>query len=337
MFKQEEIGRIAQQACIDHPDMRSSALAEMLKKKYPKIFKSTEQARTRIRFYRGKHGKEHRKYLKSEIIQYKPLGKPIETPKVLLIDVETLPNSAWTWGIWQQNIHLEQLIRSGCLLSFSCKYLFEPEVFSEILTPQEAIDHNDERLVKLAWKWLEDVEILIAHNGKAFDTQYLNSRFIVHNLPPPAPYKIIDTLNIRKVTRFPMNSLKFLCKELGLREKIDNDGFELWAGCEHGEQEALDEMLEYNKGDVLALEDLYVRIRTWLPNHPNLSLYVEGKDAICGRCLSKKEMEYVGDYATNVNLFKSYRCSECGSISRVRLSSTPRSKKPNLLINTSVQ
>ena len=337
MFEQTELGKIAKQYCIDYPDMRSSAIAEILKTTYPELFKSAETARTLVRFYRGKLGVKKRKSLADKIVQYKPSHEPIETPKVLLIDIETLPNSAWTWGVWQQNIHAEQLIRSGCLLSFSCKYLFEPEVFLEILTPQEAIDHDDKRLVSLLWKWLEGVDVVIAHNGKAFDTQYANARFIVHNLPPPAPYKIIDTLNIRKVTRFPMNSLKFLCKDLGLREKIENDGFELWVRCEHGEKDALDEMGKYNIGDVLALEDLYVRLRPWLPNHPNLSLYVEGKDAMCGRCLSKKEMEYIGDYATNVNLFKSYRCLECGSIVRVRLSSTPRSKKPNLLINTSVQ
>jgi DNA polymerase III epsilon subunit-like protein len=266
------------------------------------------------------------------------VDEPIENkkPQILLLDIETLPNSAWTWGMWQQNVSDEQIIRSGCLLSFSCKWLFEPKVFSSILKPQEAIDHDDSRLTKLAWEWLSNADIIIAHNGKAFDTQYLNARFIVHNLPPPAPYKIIDTLNIKKVTKFQKNSLKYLCNELGLRPKLGNDGFVLWAKCERGDKKALREMLEYNEGDVLALEDLYVRLRSWLPNHPNLSLYVEGKDARCGRCNSVNT-EFVGEYPTNVNLFKSYRCLDCGSIMRVRQSSTPRIKKPNLLINTSVQ
>jgi RNase_H superfamily len=341
-MKQKESGMQAEKYCIAYPHIHSSELARMLVKDFPSIYSSTEHARTIIRRYRGTNGKKERKVMAGRIIKYSSLSTitdPItfETPKVLLIDIETLPNSAWTWGIWKQNIAASQLIRPGCLLSFSCKYLFDPNIYGEILTSQEAIDHNDERLVNLAWKWLEGVDILIAHNGKAFDTQFLNARFIKHKLAPPSPYKIIDTLNIRKVTRFPMNSLAYLCKELGLREKIDNEGFSLWARCERGEQEALDEMMTYNKGDVLALEDLYVSIRSWLPNHPNLALFVEGKDAQCGRCLSVDPMEYVGDYATNVNLFKSYRCSHCGSISRVRMSSTPRSKKPNLLINTSVQ
>jgi hypothetical protein len=258
-------------------------------------------------------------------------------PVVIIIDIETLPNTVWTWGMWQQNVSDEQIVRSGCLLSFSIKYLFEPEIFSEILTPREAKTHDDKRLTKLAWEWLNGVDIVIAHNGRAFDTQYLNAQFIKHGLKPPSAYKIIDTLNIKKVTRFQKNSLKYLCKELGLREKLGNDGFALWARCENGEQDALDEMLRYNEGDVLALEDLYVRLRPWLPNHPNMSLFIDGTAARCGRCNSERTMEYVGDYATNVNLFKSYRCSDCGSIMRVRQSSTPRVNKPNLLINTSVQ
>lgn len=258
-------------------------------------------------------------------------------PSVLLIDIETLPNTVWTWGMWQQNVSDEQIQRSGCLLSFSCKYLFDPKVYSDILTPKEAIEHDDKRLTKVIWEWLNGVDIIIAHNGRAFDTQYLNAQFIKHELPPPSSYRIIDTLAIKKVTRFQKNSLKYLCNELGLRQKLGNDGFSLWAECERGDKKALKEMQKYNEGDVLALEDLYVRIRSWLPNHPNMSLYVDGVDARCGRCNSDKAMEYVGDYATNVNLFKSYRCLECGSIMRVRQSSTPRRKKPNLLINTSVQ
>jgi hypothetical protein len=265
-----------------------------------------------------------------------PLNATEYTPKVLLIDIETLPISAWTWGVWNVNISDEQVQRDGCLLSFSCKWLFQPEVFSEILTPNEAKNHNDKRLTKLAWEWVDSADILIAHNGRAFDTQYLNARFIVHNLTPPSPYRIVDTLLIKKCTRFTRNSLKFLCKELGLRPKIDNEGFGLWVRCEHGEKKALDEMLEYNEGDVLALEDLYVRLRPWLPNHPNLGLFVEGKDGCCGRCLSKN-LEYAGQYSTNVNLFKSFRCLDCGSIVRSRVTDTPRTKKPNLLINTSVQ
>jgi RNase_H superfamily len=258
--------------------------------------------------------------------------------KILLLDIETLPAEARVWGTFKVNISTEQITRYGCMLGFAVKWLFEPTVYSEILTPKEALAHDDERITKLAWLWLNSADVICAHNGKAFDTQYLNSRFIVHGLTPPSPYKIIDTLNIRKVTRFTKNSLDSLTRELGLRPKTDTGGFGLWNRCAEGDGESLKFMREYNENDTLALEELYIRLRAWLPSHPNLALYSESKDGECGKC-GCKEMEYAGQYATTVNLFKSFRClnPQCGAINRARISDTPFKKHSNLLVNTNVQ
>jgi hypothetical protein len=180
------------------------------------------------------------------------------------------------------------------------------------------------------------VEGFPCHNS-AFDTQYLNARFIYHNLPPPAPYKIIDTLHIKKTTRFQMNNLDFLCKHLGLREKIDTGGFGLWKRCMAGDEQALKDMRIYNENDVLALEELYVRLRPWLPTHPNMALFLDQENGNrCSRCTSEN-IEYIGQYATSVNLYNSYRCLDCGAIFRARQSATPRAKFQNLRVNIPIQ
>lgn len=252
--------------------------------------------------------------------------------RVLLLDIETLPAEGYMWKMWDVNFSVEQIISSTCMLGYAVKWLFMPEIYSDILTPEEARKKDDKRIVNGLWEYMNSASVVIAHNGRAFDTQYANARFIVHNLPPPAPYKIIDTLYIKKNTKFDMNSLEYLCKELGLRPKIDTEGFSLWKRCRHGDKDALNDMKTYNEGDVLSLEELYVRIRPWLPSHPNLGLFVEGKNSVCPRCTHDKFVS-VGKYATSVNLYESYRCLNCGAIMRSRVSATPRSKKPNLMVN----
>lgn len=269
---------------------------------------------------------------KRKIREVKKGGSMIKNAKVLLLDIETLPAEVYVWRMWDQNIGVEQIISSTCMLGYAVKWLFLPDVYSDILTPEEAVNKDDQRIVQGLWEYMDSADVVIAHNGRAFDTQYANARFIVHGIPPPSPYKIIDTLYIRKNTKFDMNNLDYLCRELGLRPKIDAGGFKLWEQCHRGNKDSLKKMRGYNEGDVLSLEELYVRLRPWLPSHPNLALFVEGKDSVCPRC-THPEMEYVGQYATSVNLFKSYRCLECGAIMRSRVSDTPRRMKPNLLVN----
>ena len=45
------------------------------------------------------------------------------SPKILVIDIETSPLESWTWGIWDQNVSLEQIKTEWTILSFAAKWL----------------------------------------------------------------------------------------------------------------------------------------------------------------------------------------------------------------------
>ena len=85
-----------------------------------------------------------------------------------------------------------------------------------------------------------------------------------------------------------------------------------------GDKEALNYMLKYNKKDVTILEEIYLKLRPWIKNHPNMGNLAGDKEA-CASCGSSNISLIKGKYYyTNVSKYPLYRCKDCGAISRGR-------------------
>lgn len=258
----------------------------------------------------------HRHTIKTHPNCFDKNGKPrimhiAEPAKVLIFDIETLPIVAYVWGVWQENIPASRIIKDWCVLSWSAKWLDDDKIMSDVLTPREARDRNDKRLVSSFRKLLEDADVVVAQNGKKFDIKKLNTRFWKHKLGKPASYKVIDTYStVKSVFGLTFNGQDYIAKFLDIQEKMHTD-MELWASCDRGEDEALKYMLEYNENDVRMLEKIYLDLRDWVPNHPDLRVYAKIGDA-CPVCLSKEYGE-IGRFTANTRQYKEYRC-ECGAV-----------------------
>lgn len=238
-------------------------------------------------------------------------------PIITVLDIETLPIHARTWKVGKTVLSPDNVIKDWCVLSYAYKRLFSPEIKGDVLTPKEVETRNDKRLMEGLWKVLDESNIVIAHNGLAFDIPKINTRLIKHGLPPPSRYHQIDTLiAAQKSFKFTSNKLDFIGNYLGVGRKIKTE-YQLWIRCDEGEKSALQEMLTYNLQDVGLLEDVYVLLRPWTPTHPNMSLYVhdEGGDDVCKVCLSDN-IDWVGEYFTNASVYMSYTCNNCGAHGR---------------------
>lgn len=254
-------------------------------------------------------------------------------PKILIFDIETSPMSAYIWGRWKQNVSLDQTISEWFMLSWSAKWLNNPNVMSDVLTPEEVLKENDSRITHSMWQLFNEADIVIAHNGQKFDTPRLNSRFILNGLIPPTPYRQIDTLVVaKKEFGFSSNKLDALAGYFEIEHKSDTD-FNLWKRCLEGEQEALDYMEAYNIKDVEILEKVYLKLRPWIKNHPNISLYLENEDETCPHCGSMNVAD-TGTYSyTNVSKFSNVRCLDCGGMARRRTSDYPKEKRKQLVVS----
>src|ERR1035437_10416966 len=57
----------------------------------------------------------------------KKIVKPKLTgPKVLIFDIETAPIIAHVWGLWENNVGLNQIVSDWHVLSWSAKWLDDP-------------------------------------------------------------------------------------------------------------------------------------------------------------------------------------------------------------------
>ena len=248
--------------------------------------------------------------------QSKP--KPeLSKPKLLHYDLECTLSKSYHFGQYKQNLSVKQQVQEGHLLSHAWAWGDEPVVGS-ILTREEVLNHDPERLVLEAWSLLDNADIVVAHYGKKFDIPKLNGYFLKYGLQPPSPYKVVDTKEISsKKFLLPCNSLEYLAKALGVKQKIDNSGIQLWIDCDQAKQEALDEMLAYNIGDVEALRDVYNRLITWDNNGVNMALYNDEHTMLCTHCGSDDIASLDGKYAYTANRkYSLFRCNSWKAILR---------------------
>jgi len=132
-------------------------------------------------------------------------------------------------------------------------------------------------------------DIVIAHNGIAFDTRKIQARMLFHGLNPPSPYREVDTLKIaRKHFSFTSNRLDDLCQTLGIGRKLATGGFDTWLGCMRGDPKAWAKMTRYNKRDVKLLVALYKKLLPWTTVHPNLATISGAAGEMCPKCGSNK-------------------------------------------------
>ena len=246
-----------------------------------------------------------------------PIGSPKqELPKILLFDIETALMEVYVWGLYKQRIPHTNIIKdkdgsekSWFVLSWAAKWLFDDNVQSDTVTPSESKSRNDKRILKSIWKLLDEAEIVIGHNLDRFDIRKLNARFIDNDINPPSPFRSIDTLKVaRKEFAFVSYKQDFLTKHFELENKLKTE-FQLWVDCMQGDQARLDEMAKYNRHDVMGLEQVYLKLRPYIKNHPNLGVLVDMD--VCPTCGCEYLDETDSVYFTTANKFPVYRCQGC--------------------------
>lgn len=259
-------------------------------------------------------------------------------PKVLVFDIETAPIIGYVWGLWDNNVSLNQVKSDWYVLSWSAKWLGSAP--SEIMYADQRNANNienDGKILKKIWELLDEADIVVTQNGKSFDQKKLNARFVINGMKPPSSYKHIDTkLLAKKHFGFTSNKLEYmtdkLCKKYKKLTRTKFPGFEMWSECLKGNLKAWKEMERYNKYDVLSLEELYTKLIPW-DSSVNFNLYHEEDTQVC-TCGSTSFLKR-GFYYTNVGKYQRYRCNTCGAETRDRKTCLDKYKNASLKTGTS--
>ena len=264
--------------------------------------------------------------------------KAVTPAKILLFDIETSPLEFWGWKLWQQVVGPHQILKDWAILAWSAKWLFDDFIMGERVCVDEAHKREDSSILPNLWKLVDQADIIVTHNGNRFDLPRINTRFLLNGYLPPTPYRSVDTNAVVKRTfQFTSNKMDLINRSLGVLTKLEHEGMGMWQKCVSGKpmvaDPALDNMLRYNKQDVLALEDLYLTLRPWIKSHPNVNLYQEftgDKDEIsCANCGSS-DITWNSKYYTPAGRFESFRCNSCGAIGRSRYSDLSTNERKSL-------
>ena len=233
----------------------------------------------------------------------------------------------YSWQAKTRYITPEKVISDWFVICWSAKWLFNDNIISQSVTAKEAINKDDKRIVTKLWALLDEADIVIAHNGDNFDIRKMNTRFAKYKLNLPSPYQTIDTYkSARKRLNISYYRLSYLADYFGLDHSKHSTDFQMWVDCLNGDDEALQNMQDYCDQDIRVLEDVYLYLRPFIQPHPNLGLYIEEDSSMCPSCAST-DLKKCGTYATTVNLYESYRCNKCGSITRARKSALHKEDK----------
>jgi predicted RNA-binding Zn-ribbon protein involved in translation (DUF1610 family) len=177
-------------------------------------------------------------------------------------------------------------------------------------------------MLKRVHKLLEEADAVVHYNGTRFDIPTLNKEFLLHDLRPPSPAKQVDLLKVcRNRFRFPSNRLDYVANALGFGKKHKTT-HELWIQCMARDPRAWAQMEKYNKQDVKLLEKVYERIKPWIKQHPNHSLY--GTDSMCCPNCGSKRIQRRGYAFTQAAKYARLQCQDCGNWFRTGISVAPK-------------
>lgn len=235
-------------------------------------------------------------------------------PKILLWDLETAHVEAKLWSLYKPMVNPSDIINDWFILCGAYKYLGEKKVYTAACTKEELLNRDDKRVVQQIREAVDKSDLIVAHNGDAFDTKKLKARIIKHDLEPLSYIKSIDTLKVaRKEFKFTSNRLDSIGAYLGVGRKISNP-VGLWNNVEAGSVKHMKMMVDYNKQDVLLLEQVYLKLRPHMSNHPDIGLFTgEGHEQTCNACGSADTQKYGIRYA-KTKKYQKFLCKECGHV-----------------------
>jgi hypothetical protein len=234
--------------------------------------------------------------------------------KILIWDIELSYMLAAVFSLKTDYISPKNIVKDQTVLCGAWKWLGDKTTHAVCVDPSDPDD--DVEVVQTLRDVVSEADIIVHHNGDRFDIKKLNSRVIYHKLEPMPPVRMIDTLKeVRKVASFSSNKLDFLGDRLVDDTKIETSyalWFDILTGDYCARKAALKAMVTYNKKDVTLLEDVYLRLRPYMKNHPNAGLYLPTEDVICPKC-SSIDMQKRGFFMTNKGKYQRYQCKDCGS------------------------
>ena len=230
--------------------------------------KPRKQVQTELSEYLNVTRRHVRTYARELNLSIK--ASEIVNDRVMVYDIETSRVKADVWWTGKQYINHKQLRNEAKIISIAWKWVGEDEV--NYLTWDN--NHCDKTMIKEFLKSYNKSSMIIGQNNNSFDNKWINTRAAKHSLFVDRYVKSFDIYRMAKrYFRLPSYSMAYMAKYFGLTLKQSHEGLHMWDMIEYGtkeeQKEYLSKMVEYNKGDIVTTEELYVTLKPYFGSVTN--------------------------------------------------------------------
>jgi uncharacterized protein YprB with RNaseH-like and TPR domain len=233
---------------------------------------STDKPRKQIQEELSEHfgvgTRQIRQYAKE--LGINQLHSNVSNDRVLVYDIETCRVKVDTWWTGKQYINHNQLRSQAKIISIAWKWLGEDEVYS--LTWDK--NHCDKKMLVKFLKEYNKASVVVGQNNNSFDNKWINTRAAFHRLHVDRFVKSFDIYRMSKrYFRLPSYSMAYMADYFGLTLKQSHEGIHMWDMVEYGtkeeQKEYLQKMVDYNKGDIVTTEELYLTLKPYFGSVTN--------------------------------------------------------------------
>lgn len=184
---------------------------------------------------------------------------------VMIYDIETSRVSAQIWGTGQQYINHKTLTSHTRIISIAWKWLGKDKVHWLKWDSNQC----DKQLMQEFLLEYNKADMVIGQNNNSFDNKLVATRAAYHRLFINKYIKSFDIYRQAKsVFRLPSYSMAYMAEYFGLTLKQSHEGIHMWEMIENGtkkqQKEYLKKMIDYNVGDIITTEELYLTLLPYL-------------------------------------------------------------------------
>lgn len=189
----------------------------------------------------------------------------VNPSKIMVYDIETSRAKAKVWWTGKQYISYRQIVEEPSIITIAWKWLGDDVVHT--LAWDDL--HSDEEMVKAFVTEYNKADMVIGFNNDNFDNRWVNARAMKYGLEINTFVRSLDLMKQEKrLFRMLGYSMDYSSLYAKVERKLSHEGIVMWDMIEEGNQEEqseyLTKMLDYNVGDIITTEELYLKLVPYL-------------------------------------------------------------------------
>ena len=205
--------------------------------------------------------------------------------RILIYDIETSLVPALVFWSGKQYISSDMITEEPRIITVAWKWLDSSIVHH--LTWDE--NHSDEKLMRGFLKEYNAADMVIGVNNNNFDNRWINARAMKFNLDVNVHIRSLDIQKEwKRLFRTVGYSMKYYAEYNNTTLKESHEGKIMWKKIQFGtkeeQREYLEKMVKYNVGDIVATEELYLKLRKYMNHKIHVGVLLGEEKYTCPNC-----------------------------------------------------